>query len=402
MSEIIIEMFPADNGDSFLIRCKGERTSNILIDFGYEETYREFIKPRLLELSADGEKLDLVVLTHIDADHVEGAQFFFEENGNSSNPSIIEVKEVWHNSFRHLAISEGSQTIPDKLVRKVERKVKSFPTKKNQRDETKVSIEQGTRIASLLYKYEYSWNSLFDGRAVTFSTGPIALNEDVNLTVLSPTGSQLDRLREHWRTGLKKLFPGVPIVDDRILDDAVEFVSYLYPDWGVPNLSEKASSHKGLISLAENPFREEKSVINASSITFILDFYDKKVLFLADSQSSIIKNSLERLYENESFPIFFDAIKVSHHGSKANTSKELLDFIYSDKYLISTNGAQYGHPHLEALARLVVNDKKYDKKNIFFNYETESSSKFSKKQWEQEFNYSVITAETNKSLIIVI
>ncbi|MFJ5792685.1 MBL fold metallo-hydrolase [Lysinibacillus sp. NPDC093197] len=400
MGEIIIEMFPADNGDSFLVRCKGERTSNILIDFGYEETYREFIKPRLLELSSNGEMLDLVVLTHVDADHVEGAQFFFEENGYNSNPSIIEVKEVWHNSYRHLAISEGLQTIPDKLVRKVERKVKSLPTKKIQREETKVSIEQGTRIASLLYKYEYSWNSLFDGHAVTFNTEPIALNEDVNLTILSPSGSQLDRLREHWRIGLKKLFPGVPLVDDRVLDDAVEFVSYLYPDWGVPNLSEKTSSHKGLISIAETSFREERSVINASSITFILDFYDKKILFLADSQPSIIKYGLEMLYNNDSFPIFFDAIKVSHHGSKANTSKDFLDFIHSDKYLISTNGANHGHPHLEALARLVVSDKKH--KKIFFNYETETSSIFSKKQWEQEFNYSVITAETKKSSIIVI
>lgn len=402
MNEISIEMFPADNGDSFLIRCKDKKISNILIDFGYEETYREFIKPRLIELRENGERLDLVVLTHVDSDHVEGAQFFFEENGNSANPNIIEVKEVWHNSYRHLSISEGSQVIPEKLMRKVTRKVKSFPTKKMQRDETKVSVEHGTRIASLLYEYQYSWNNLFDGNAVTSSTSPILLNEDISLTVLTPTSSQLERLREHWRTGLKKLFPGLPLGDDPVLDDAIEFVSYLYPDLGVPNVSEKVSSDKDLISLAESPFREERSIVNGSSITFILQAFGRKILFLADSPPSIVKSELKRLYNNKDFPIFFDAIKVSHHGSKANTSKGILDCICSDKYLISTNGKHYGHPHLEALARIVVSNKDKSKKNIFFNYETEASLIFSQKEWEHEFNYSVITAELNHSSIIFI
>lgn len=401
MGEIIIEMFPADNGDSFLVRCIGEKTSNILIDLGYEDTYREHIKPKLLELNENGESLDLVVLTHVDTDHVEGAQSFFEENGDSYNPNIIEVNEVWHNSYRHLNISEGSQIIPEKLMSKVVRKVKSLPAKKHQHDETKVSIEHGTRIASLLYKYKYVWNGLFNGLAVTSNTEPIELNEDVKLTVLTPTVSQMDRLREHWRIGLKKLFPGLPLVEDEVLDDAIEFVSYFYPDEGVPNLSEKVSLPNNIKALAEGPFKEERSVINASSITFSLECFGKKVLFLADSQPSIVKREVQRIYSKEVFPIYFDAIKVSHHGSKANTSKELLDFIFSEKYLISTNGNRYRHPHLETLARLVVAATTNEKK-IFFNYSTQASLKFSQEEWEREFNYSVVEGETNRSTVIVI
>ncbi|WP_367387218.1 MBL fold metallo-hydrolase [Bacillus vallismortis] len=400
MGEVIIEMFPADNGDSFLVRCIGDKCTNILIDFGYEDTYREFIKPKLLELRENGEKLDLVVLTHVDTDHVEGAQFFFEENGFSINPNIIEVGEVWHNSYRHLSYSEGKQALSERDVKKVLRKAQSLPTKNNQRDETKVSIEHGSRIASLLYNYEYSWNGLFNGNAVISNKNAIELNNDLKLTIITPTALQLDRLKEHWRTGLKKIFPGVPLIDDRVFDDAIEFVSHFYPDLGVPNLSEKASEATGLESIADSPFREERSIINASSITFILDYQGKKILFLADSQPSIVKSELERLFGNVTFPIYFDAIKVSHHGSKANTSKNLLDLICSDKYLISTNGNKYGHPHLETLARLVVRDS--NKKNIYFNYETESSLRFSQEEWLREFKYSVITAEPNKSSIIII
>lgn len=32
-------MFEAGNGDSFLVRCIGESTTNILVDFGYSNTY---------------------------------------------------------------------------------------------------------------------------------------------------------------------------------------------------------------------------------------------------------------------------------------------------------------------------------------------------------------------------
>ena len=35
---MIIEMFPAENGDAFLVRL--DNGENILIDMGYNETYR--------------------------------------------------------------------------------------------------------------------------------------------------------------------------------------------------------------------------------------------------------------------------------------------------------------------------------------------------------------------------
>ena len=48
-----------------------------------------------------------------------------------------------------------------------------------------------------------------------------------------------------------------------------------------------------------------------------------------------------------------DIVKVSHHGSKDNTSNELLELIECNKFLISTDGKQHGHPDKEALARII-------------------------------------------------
>lgn len=401
MENVIIEMFPADNGDAFLISCKGKYNTNILIDMGYEETYTEFIKPRLLELKEKGEVLDLLILTHIDADHIEGAQFFFQENGYNSNANIIEVKEVWHNSYRHLPIKKQEHPLDKKIVEKISRKIKSIPTKKAKETETKVSAEQGTRIASLLNHYKYPWNTSFDSKAVMAKEDSIVLNGEVNLSLLTPTVSQLERLKSHWLEGLRKLFPYFPLTDNQILDDAIEFVSYLYPDFGVANQTEKTAECNELYSLANTPYREDRSIVNGSSITFCLEFNGKRMLFMGDIPAKGIKEQLENMFSDETYPIYFDAIKVAHHGSKANTSKELLNMIDSATYLISTNGNRHGHPHIETLARIVTRNSDSNRK-LYFNYETNASNEMSKSEWEDKFNYSTVKAMSGKSLIIVI
>lgn len=81
--KINIKIIPALNGDCFLITA-GE--TNILIDGGYVNTYSEFLKPLLLEIASKGKNLSLVVVSHIDADHISGILKLIEENesGNIS------------------------------------------------------------------------------------------------------------------------------------------------------------------------------------------------------------------------------------------------------------------------------------------------------------------------------
>ena len=78
---MIIEMFPAENGDAFLVRL--DNGENILIDMGYNETYSKFIKNRLIDLKNENQCIDLLIITHIDEDHIVGAIEFFKENGQA-------------------------------------------------------------------------------------------------------------------------------------------------------------------------------------------------------------------------------------------------------------------------------------------------------------------------------
>lgn len=110
---INVSILPALNGDCFLITA---RETNILIDGGYVNTYNEFLKPLLLEMASQGKELSLVVVSHIDADHISGILKFIEEN---EAENIIPIQNIWHNAFRHLQQNEQiDTTVKGEEVRK--------------------------------------------------------------------------------------------------------------------------------------------------------------------------------------------------------------------------------------------------------------------------------------------
>jgi len=89
---------PAFNGDCLIVSFGKKTKKHILIDCGYPQTYEECLKPILLEISNKGECLERMIITHIDSDHIFGTIKFLEENQSK----FIEIKQVWHNTYRHL------------------------------------------------------------------------------------------------------------------------------------------------------------------------------------------------------------------------------------------------------------------------------------------------------------
>ncbi|PSV95186.1 ComEC/Rec2 family competence protein [Photobacterium iliopiscarium] len=108
----------------------------------------------------------------------------------------------------------------------------------------------------------------------------------------------------------------------------------------------------------------ESDIVNASSVSMIVSYEDKKVLFLSDSHPEIISN----LMNGETI---YDVVKISHHGSKNNTTKELIDKLNSNRFIISTNGpSSYGHPSPSCLSTIIntCHQLNFDECNIYFNY----------------------------------
>jgi len=94
---IKFNFFKALAGDSILIST--DRT-NILIDGGYGITYEEQIQPKLNRLK---NCLDLVVLTHIDEDHICGLIEMIQNDRKNTN----KIKEFWFNSIKSIRVRKN-------------------------------------------------------------------------------------------------------------------------------------------------------------------------------------------------------------------------------------------------------------------------------------------------------
>ncbi|MDH6372518.1 beta-lactamase superfamily II metal-dependent hydrolase [Paenibacillus sp. PastF-3] len=392
-------MFPAKNGDTFLVSCFGESNVNILIDLAYLHTYKNYVKPVLLDKNTTGESLDLMVVTHIDQDHIAGAISFLKDNGSCESPNIIEVKEIWHNSYRHLSISQHEHQLNKTEKEMIEKKV-GYVERDYDDCRTPISGKQGSRLAGYLYLNGYNWNGSYNDNAVSYNEIPVFIgNGSVKLTVLSPTNIELNNLEKVWRKELRRTFPRMSLTSDPCFDDAVEYVSeYLEPK-GVGVGRTNVSATGSIKKLSMSPFAEDRDEINASSITFILEHRDKKMLFLGDCPPSITIRQLEALFSTTEVPLYFDLIKVSHHGSQFNTNMDLLNMIDSKNYLISTNGSGHGHPDMETLSR-IVDRKSTFTRNLFFSYPTPSAISMNKEDLKKEFNYEVFYPSTEESVIV--
>lgn len=319
----------AENGDSIALRfCDGEgKPRNILVDGGRESTYFNRVrrngplKKLIDKIKDEGENIDLLILSHIDNDHIEGFLKWFEQDRNA--PSMI--REVWFNS------GEG---IANYLNKPMNKDLNVFLA-----DGSNVytGVDEGIEFQKYLQKHNLDRDGVIM-KDMEFE------DFDLKINVLTPTRAQLEGLLEHYheKTG------------NAIYTAAGN-------DWS-KNLSE-------IIAEEEKPtfrFRQDRSEKNGSSITSLITYKNKSFLLLADSHPNQVCSALKDLGYTEENPVKVEFIQVAHHGSKANNNKELFELVDTENYVISTNSSGHGHPHKCVIARIVA---KNPKAVIYSNYE---------------------------------
>ena len=128
-------------------------------------------------------------------------------------------------------------------------------------------------------------------------------------------------------------------------------------------------------ALAARVTPTDKAVPNGSSIAMLLEHKGASVLLSADAFPTVLVPALEALAKRRGIagPMSIDVVKLSHHGSRANVTQDLLKAVDARHFIFSTNNSYFRHPNAEAVARVIVGARK---PTLWFNYDTPSN-----RQW---------------------
>ncbi|WP_435308757.1 MBL fold metallo-hydrolase [Sebaldella termitidis] len=396
-----IKIFPAKSGDSFLINYGSNLENHILIDGGFIETYDNFIKKELLKINSRNEKLNLLIITHVDRDHISGILKLLKENGNSKEYKIIKIDEIWHNSYRHLQF-DYSENIESGEKEKQNQILKSFYLQINNENSSKkgkISIEQGSMLSSYILENNYNWNNKFDNNAVLMDyLKKISIDENLNIIVLSPSKDTLEKLKFKWKNELIKKKSSFKFEENKLFDDAYEY--YLIRESNKKYTRSKKCSLKKKIDINEiKEYEVDKRIENESSIAIIIEYKEKKMLFLGDSNPEVIEKSLKSMklmgYETN-----FDLVKLSHHGSLSSNTHSLINLIDSKNWIFSGNG-ENDNPDID-LIKMILKLKKEYFKNFIFNYKLNFLDSLTSDISMKEYNYNIISSVENKDICIKI
>lgn len=351
-------------GDCILIEL--EHPDCILIDCGYKTTYNTELRPLLLRLSAEGYRISLMIISHIDRDHIEGAVHFLRENGDAEIPAIIPVDEIWINGFfntlfprlefKHREIDELSLEERKMLSDKLKSLKMSFP------DEGYISATQCKALERLCVQNGYRVNCSCPDRIVKRSAmrySEVATNRisiaGCQIAILNPGEPQLEALsRELDREMIRWFGRDYKIQQSDEFTQLFELLVELYEE---PTSSEPIMAMSAnLKSWLGTSLLAPMNAVNRSSIVVEIIYHGRNMLFTGDGESSDWVEFLAPIY---------DLIKISHHGSTKPNIK-LLENCKAKHLLVSTNGGAYDrYPENELLARMIFSGAE----RLHFNYD---------------------------------
>jgi beta-lactamase superfamily II metal-dependent hydrolase len=293
-ADVRLTALPAACGDCLVVEYgSGSDAHRILIDGGLGSKYEVGLAPHLAASFGEPAQFDIVIVTHVDRDHIDGVI-------RALRDQRIHSPDIWFN---------GRDEI-DALVNGATRGVR-------QGDELSALIPAGLR------------NRVVDGRAIHVpSTGPMRLElpGGAGCTLLSPSSKRLERLLAKWPD---------PV---RVVDDPTEDLLKTLDDPLTKGVGE---------------FGEDSSVANGSSIAFLFEAGGASLLFTGDAFASDLETTIGQLIAQRGVPkLHVDLFKLSHHGSRQNMTDGLLELIDPGAVLVCTDGSKFRHPDEDALEKI--------------------------------------------------
>jgi len=350
-----ITMLPARQGDAIWIRWGDEGDPHqMMIDMGTEEI-GERIRQQIEALPEDQRKFDLLVVSHVDRDHIGGVLTCLAEADPIAG---LQIEDVWFNGFQHL--SGGSVAQPEECAGN---------------GLEPMGPAQGERLSSWLRKQV--WNKQFGGAPVQRVPGEspetVKLHDDLKITILGPTPARLEEFIDTWVDEVEAALEKGTLTE---VSPGLESMGSKHP----PELEVK----EDLEILAETSNLPDSRPANGSSIALLLEYKGRKVLLSGDAFPGDLVDAIVAVGGTERIKL--DAFKLPHHCSKKNVLKSLIESVDCGRWLISTDGTQFRHPDAIALAR-VITYSQVRTPILSFNVPSTFSGWWDNADWKSLYDY---------------
>jgi hypothetical protein len=117
----------------------------------------------------------------------------------------------------------------------------------------------------------------------------------------------------------------------------------------------------------------DPSVANGSSIVLLAEYRGKALLLAGDGYAPDMAAALDRVRTQRRLQAALPlaAFKLSHHASENNVTRELLEKIDCQRFLVSTDGSVHRHPDHLALLRILRYVTK--RPELLFNYRSDTT-----------------------------
>jgi hypothetical protein len=339
-----VKFLPARFGDSIWIEYGDENQPHRLLMDGGTAGTRKNIQELLASLPAEQRKFELIVVSHIDRDHVEGILGLLEQADLG-----FEVGDVWFNGWFHLPSNPGADSY---------------------------GALQGERLSGCILDHKLPWNRAFNEQAIFIpSEGTLPVMElpgGMKITLLSPTFDKLGKLKPVWEREVRdaNLEPGFGLTEN----DEEQLAGVF--EYGIPEFPD-------VDLLAGSMFEEDNSAANGSSIALLVEYEGKRVALTGDAHAEVLLEAFERLSPGER--ISLDLYKLSHHGSKFTTSRPLIEKLNCSQYVFSTNGSIFKHPDHETVSRVILAGG--NQPLLVFNYRNNRNEIWDTDSLKEQYGY---------------
>lgn len=317
-----LEAVFAKHGDALILHYgPSDDPSWVLVDGGPPGVYGRYLRPRLEQLRSDwcaqaedSLPLELVMVSHIDEDHITGILDLYDEELSADGdrrPLPFAIRGLWHNGFDELAgpaaaevaalLREGGDDASDAAV--------------------VASVGQGVALRRATERLGTGGlNPGFADLVLAQGPGkePVDLGHGLRFRVLCPSAARIEAFRLVWEKWLAAV-----------------------------RAKEK--------SAAEVAAMEDTSPTNLASIVVLAEMGGRTMLLTGDARGDDVLAGLDAagILRAGDQPLVVDLLKMPHHGSSRNVDEGFLARVLADHYVFSADG-RHGNPDPQTLRMLAA------------------------------------------------